>query len=88
MNIIVLFFLIISNYLEVPSWSWLYGSWIYNYICNQCLSTIKLVSSNPTQGVMYFVQHYVIKFVSELSQVGGFLRVLRFALPIKLTDTL
>jgi len=21
---------------ERPSWSWSYGSWIYNYICNQC----------------------------------------------------
>jgi len=21
-----------------PSWSWSYGSWIYNYLCNQCLS--------------------------------------------------
>jgi len=20
-----------------PSWSWSYGSWILNYICNQCL---------------------------------------------------
>ena len=20
------------------SWSWSYGSWIYNYLCNQCLS--------------------------------------------------
>jgi hypothetical protein len=29
------------------------------------------------------VQHYVIKFVSDLGQVGGFLRVLRFPLPIK-----
>ena len=25
-----------------PSWSWLYGSWIYNYLCNQCLSPLKL----------------------------------------------
>jgi len=25
-----------------PSWSWLYGSWIYNYLCNQCLSSLKL----------------------------------------------
>jgi hypothetical protein len=24
------------------SWSWLYGSWIYNYLCNQCLSPLKL----------------------------------------------
>ena len=25
-----------------PSWSWLYGSWIYNYLCNQCLLLLKL----------------------------------------------
>jgi hypothetical protein len=31
------------------------------------------------------VQHYVIKFVSDLRQVSGFLRVLRFPPPIKLT---
>jgi hypothetical protein len=31
------------------------------------------------------VQHYVIKFVSDLRQVSGFLRVLRFLSPIKLT---
>ena len=24
------------------SWSWLYGSWIYNYICNQCISPLML----------------------------------------------
>ena len=29
-----------------PSWS--YGSWIYNYLCHQCLSQLKL-SLNPTQ---------------------------------------
>ena len=29
------------------------------------------------------VQHYVIKFVSDLRQVGGFLRVLRFPPPIQ-----
>jgi len=23
-----------------PSWSWSYGSWIYNYLCNQCLSPL------------------------------------------------
>jgi hypothetical protein len=25
-----------------PSWSWSYGSWIYNYLCDQCLSPPKL----------------------------------------------
>ena len=34
------------------------------------------------------VQHYVIKFVSDLRQVDGFLRVLRFPPPIKLAATL
>jgi len=24
------------------SWLWLYGSWIYNYLCNQCLSSLPL----------------------------------------------
>jgi hypothetical protein len=32
------------------------------------------------------VKHYVIKFVSDLRQVGGFLRVLRFPPPITLTN--
>ena len=34
------------------------------------------------------VQHYVIKFGSDLQQVDGFLRVLRFPPPIKLTATI
>jgi len=34
------------------------------------------------------VQHHVIKFVSDLQQVGGFLRVLWFPPPIKLTATI
>jgi len=27
---------------EGPSWSWSYGSWIYNYLYNHCLSPLKL----------------------------------------------
>ena len=34
------------------------------------------------------VQHYVIKFISDFRQVGGFLRVLLFPSPIKLTATI
>ena len=49
-------------------------------------STTKVVSSNPVHGEVYSIQHYVIKFVSGLRQVGGFLRVLRFHPPIKLTS--
>jgi hypothetical protein len=46
--------------------------------------TTKVVSSNPFHGEVYLIQHYVIKF-SYLRQVGGFLWVLQFPPPIKLT---
>ena len=46
---------------------------------------IDVVSVNPTNGEVYMIQQYVIKFVSDLRQVGGFLLVLRFPPPIKLT---
>jgi hypothetical protein len=32
----------------------------------------KVVSSNPVHGEVYSIQHYVIKLVSNLWQVGGF----------------
>jgi hypothetical protein len=31
--------------------------------------TTNVVSSNPTNGKVYSIQHYVIKFVSDLRQV-------------------
>jgi hypothetical protein len=43
-----------------------------------------LVTTSSRHGEVYSIQHYVIKFVSDLRQVGGFLRVLKFAPPIKL----
>jgi hypothetical protein len=48
--------------------------------------TIDAVSSNFRSGRV--VQHYVIKFVSDLRQIDGFLRALRFPPPIKLTATI
>jgi hypothetical protein len=30
-----------NQYRRLP-WPWSYGSWIYNYLCNQCLSLLKL----------------------------------------------
>jgi hypothetical protein len=39
------------------------------------LITTKIVSSNPVHGEVYSIQHYVIKFVSDLWQVSGFLQV-------------
>jgi hypothetical protein len=34
--------------------------------------TTDVVSSNPAHDEVYSIQHYVIKFVSDLGQVGGF----------------
>ena len=47
--------------------------------------TTTVVSSHPVHYNVYSIQHYVLKFVSDLRQLGGFLLVLRFPSPIKLT---
>jgi hypothetical protein len=47
--------------------------------------TTNVVSFNPVHGEVYSIQHYVMKFISDLRQVGGFLR---FPPPIKLTATI
>ena len=47
-----------------------------------------VVNLNPAHGDVYSIQHYVIKFVSDLRQIGDFRRVLRFPPLIKLTATI
>jgi len=55
---------------------------LYNkYICN-------VVSSNVGHSDVYSIQPYVIKFASDLRQVGCLFRVLRFPPLIKLTVTI
>ena len=51
------------------SWSWSYGNWIYNCLCNQCLSPLKLWVRIPRMArcTRYNI---VIKFVGDLRQVG------------------
>ena len=61
------------------SWSWSYGSWIYIYLCNQCLSPLKLWVGIPLNARCFSIQHYVKKFVSDFgrsvvfSRYSGFL---------------
>jgi len=50
--------------------------------------TNKVLSLNPVHGEVYLIQHYVIKFVSDLRQVSGVHQVLGFTPPIKLTATI
>ena len=40
--------------------------------------TTNVVSSNPTHGKVYLIQHYVIKFFSDLWQFSGFLHQLNW----------
>ena len=54
-----------------------------SYFLNQLPIITKLVNSNSAHGEVYS-----IKFVSDLSQVDGFLRVLRFPPSIKLSATI
>ena len=59
--------------------------WLDLQLHVQSLSiTTEVVSSNSALGEVYWIQH-VIKLISDLRQVSGFLRVFRFPPPIKLT---
>jgi hypothetical protein len=51
----------------------------------QSVPITKVVSLNPVHGEVYSMQHYMIKFVSDLRQVSGFLWILRFH-PLSKTD--
>jgi len=51
-------------------------------------NTTKVVGLESCSDEVYLIQHYVIKFVSDLREVGCFPHVLRFPPPIKLTTTI
>ena len=51
----------------------------------QSPTTTEVVSSNLVRSEVHSIQHYVIKFVSDLLHVGGFLRI---PPPFKLTTTI
>jgi len=61
-----------------PSWSWSYGSWIFNYLCNQCLSQLMLWVRIRLTRVVVDASLWD-KFVSDFWQVAG---LLRFHAPI------
>jgi hypothetical protein len=60
------------------SWSGSYGSWIYNYLCNQCQSPLTLLVRIPVMARSTRYTTMWKKFVSGLRQVRWFLRALRF----------
>ena len=67
-----------------PLWPWSYGSWIYNYLCNQCLSSLTLwLRISLWRGVLDTTLCDI--FVSNLRQGCGFFCVLQFP-PFNKTD--
>jgi hypothetical protein len=63
------------------SWSWSYGSWIYNYLCNRCLSPLTfwflitamvelsfifIISSHLAKGNVSFI-HHLASIVSSVN---------------------
>ena len=50
------------------SWSWYLGLQLFM----QLVLITTNVNLNPARGEVYSMQHYVIKFVSDLQKVGGF----------------
>ena len=70
---------------EGPSWSCSY-IWYVGFATTQAISAYHHRCCEFESRSGRGVQHYVIKFVSDLRQVSGFLRVLRFPPLIKKTD--
>ena len=48
----------------------------------------KVMSYTLAHGEVNSIKHYEINFVSDLRQDGGFLQILRFHPPVKLTTTI
>ena len=59
----------------------------YNYLCNQFLPPLTLLAQLPLRRCVLDTT-LCDKFVSDLRQVGVFLRVLRFPPAIRLTATI
>ena len=58
-----------------PLWSWSYGNWIYNYLCNQCLSPLMLRVRILIRARCTSLCDKVCQWVAT---VCGFLWVLQF----------
>jgi len=58
-----------TRHVQGPLWSWSYGSWIYNYLCNQCIALLTLWVRISLMASC--TRYNIITFFSDLSQVDG-----------------
>ena len=69
------------NIILGPSWSCSHGVGFFPISVQSVPIPANVINSNPVHSRVYSI-HYVIKFVGDLRQIGGFLRVLRLPPPI------
>ena len=86
-NVYLFVFLFVSIFTQLKYGKGMYFMNLQLHI-KSVLITTKVVSSNPTHREVISIQHYVIKFVCDLWQVIGFILVLQFSPPIKLSATI
>ena len=85
-----------TYYINITTYSYYESLFCDNIIFFLCITledpciSITVTSSTIVifSGEVYSMQHYLIMIVSNLRQIGGFLRVLRFHSTIKLTATI
>jgi hypothetical protein len=61
-----------------PSWSSSYGSWIYNYLCNQCLSPLKCWFRNPFMArctriwYIHVQTLFILENIKNMTYINGY----------------
>ena len=77
-----------SHWNKGPSWSWSYGSWVYNNLCNQWLSPLMLWFRMPPRGGVLYAT-FCDKFCQWLATGWWFtLGTPVFFIKYKLTGTI
>ena len=71
-------------YLRIPDWN----KGCRDHMVVGFTTTYAISAYHEYSCEVYSIQYYVIKFVSDLKHVSGFLWVLQFPTPIKLTVTI
>ena len=61
-------YLYVFLFIEGLSWSWSYGSWIYNYLCNETVFSQNWTVFFPQNWTVFFSQNWTVFFWSKLNR--------------------
>ena len=79
---------VLPMYTEGLVWSWSYGSWIYNYLCNQYLLPLKLWVRTPLNSWRGVLETPLCDKVCHWLATGLWFSTHTSPSPIKLTTTI